>query len=120
MFFKSNITNFSKASLILENGDIFSGIGIGKKGKTIGEICFNTSMTGYQEAITDPSYSSQILMFTFPHIGITGTNKEDIESKKIFLNGVIFRSISSNFSNWRGIDSLNNWLLKNRLTSAIG
>jgi carbamoyl-phosphate synthase small subunit len=115
MFFKSNITNFSKASLILENGDIFSGIGIGKKGKTVGEICFNTSMTGYQEAITDPSYSSQILTFTFPHIGITGTNKEDIESKKIFLNGVIFRSISYNFSNWRGIDNLNDWLLKNNV-----
>ena len=115
MFFKSNITNFSKASLILENGDIFSGIGIGKKGKTVGEICFNTSMTGYQEAITDPSYSSQILMFTFPHIGITGTNKEDIESKKIFLHGVIFRSISYNFSNWRGIDNLNDWLLKNNV-----
>ena len=115
MFFKSNITNFSKASLILENGDIFSGIGIGKKGKTVGEICFNTSMTGYQEAITDPSYSSQILMFTFPHIGITGTNKEDIESKEVFLNGVIFRSISYNFSNWRGIDTLNNWLFKNNV-----
>jgi len=115
MFFKSNITNFSKASLILENGDTFSGIGIGKKGKTVGEICFNTSMTGYQEAITDPSYSSQILMFTFPHIGITGTNKEDIESKKIFLNGVIFRSISYNFSNWRGIATLNNWLFKNNV-----
>ena len=115
MFFKSNITNFSKASLILENGDIFSGIGVGKKGKTVGEICFNTSMTGYQEAITDPSYSSQILMFTFPHIGITGTNKVDIESKKIFLNGVIFRSISYNFSNWRGIDTLNDWLSKNNV-----
>ena len=115
MFFKSNITNFSKASLILENGDIFSGIGVGKKGKTVGEICFNTSMTGYQEAITDPSYSSQILMFTFPHIGITGTNKLDIESKKIFLNGVIFRSISYNFSNWRGIDTLNDWLSKNNV-----
>ena len=115
MFFKSNITNFSKASLILENGDIFSGIGIGKRGKTVGEVCFNTSMTGYQEAITDPSYSSQILMFTFPHIGITGTNIEDIESKKIFLNGVIFRSISYNFSNWRGVETLNNWLLKNNV-----
>ena len=115
MFFKSNMTNFSKAALILENGDIFSGLGIGKKGKTVGEVCFNTSMTGYQESITDPSYSSQILMFTFPHIGITGTNKEDIESKKIFLNGVIFRSISRNFSNWRGVDSLNNWLFKNNV-----
>lgn len=115
MFLNSNMTNFSKAVLILENGDIFPGIGIGKKGKTVGEVCFNTAMTGYQEAITDPSYASQILMFTFPHIGITGTNKEDLENKKIFLNGVIFKSLSYDFSNWRGVDSLHEWLLKNNV-----
>ncbi len=115
MFFKSNITNFSKATLILENGDIFPCIGIGKKGQITGELCFNTAMSGYQEAISDPSYASQILMFTFPHIGITGINKEDIESKKIFLNGVIFRELSNDFSNWRAISSLNEWLLKNEV-----
>lgn len=115
MFFKSNITNYSKAALILENGDIFTGVGVGKKGKTIGEVCFNTAMTGYQEAITDPSYASQILMFTFPHIGITGVNKEDNESKKIYLNGVIFRSLSNDYSNWRGLNSLNSWLKQNKV-----
>ena len=115
MFFKSNITDYSKAALILENGDIFTGVGVGKKGKTIGEVCFNTAMTGYQEAITDPSYASQILMFTFPHIGITGVNKEDNESKKIYLNGVIFRSLSNDYSNWRGLNSLNNWLKQNKV-----
>ena len=72
-------------------------------------------MTGYQEAITDPSYASQILMFTFPHIGITGVNKKDIESKRIYLNGVIFRDISYDYSSWRGINDLNNWLKKNNV-----
>ena len=113
MFFKSNISNFSKATLILENGDIFPCLGIGSKGQVTGELCFNTAMTGYQEAISDPSYASQILMFTFPHIGITGVNNEDIEKKKIFLNGVIFRELSNHYSNWRSLKSLNNWLVQN-------
>ena len=115
MFFKSNISNFSKAALILENGDIFSCHGIGAKGQVTGELCFNTAMTGYQEAISDPSYASQILMFTFPHIGITGINNEDIENKKIFLNGVIFRELSNHFSNWRSLRSLNDWLVQNKV-----
>ncbi len=118
MFFKNNISNFPNAALILENGDIYPCIGIGKKGQIVGELCFNTSMTGYQEAITDPSYASQILMFTFPHIGITGVNKKDIESKRIYLNGVIFRDISYDYSSWRGINDLNNWLKKNNVIGA--
>ena len=115
MFFKSNISNFSKATLILENGDIFPCLGIGSKGQVTGEFCFNTAMTGYQEAISDPSYASQILMFTFPHIGITGVNNEDIENKKIFLNGVIFRELSNHYSNWRSLKSLNKWLIQNNV-----
>ena len=115
MFFKSNISNFSKATLVLENGDIFPCLGIGAKGNVTGELCFNTAMTGYQEAISDPSYASQILMFTFPHIGITGINNEDIENKKIFLNGVIFKVLSTHYSNWRALNSLNNWLIKNNV-----
>jgi carbamoyl-phosphate synthase small subunit len=115
MFFKSNISNFSKATLILENGDIFPCVGIGSKGQITGELCFNTAMTGYQEAISDPSYASQILMFTFPHIGITGVNNEDIENKKIFLNGVIFRELSNHYSNWRSLKSLNKWLIQNNV-----
>ena len=95
------INNSEDAVLILENGDIYYGKSIGVRGFSIGELCFNTAMTGYQEAISDPSYASQILMFTFPHIGITGTNTEDLESKKIHLNGVIFKSVSNDFSSWR-------------------
>ena len=89
MFKNYKIKDFENALLVLETGDIFFGKPIGKLGFTVGELCFNTAMTGYQEAISDPSYASQILMFTFPHIGITGTNTEDLESKKIHLNGVI-------------------------------
>ena len=115
MFFKSNISNLTKATLILENGDVFPCLGIGKEGQVTGELCFNTAMTGYQEAISDPSYASQILMFTFPHIGITGVNNEDIENKKIFLNGVIFRELSNHYSNWRSLKSLNKWLIQNNV-----
>ena len=78
--------NHNNAVLITEEGDFFYGKGIGKKGTSLGELCFNTAMTGYQEAISDPSYTSQILMFTFPHIGINGVNKKDVEAKKIYLN----------------------------------
>ena len=102
--------NFNRAVLITEQGDLFYGKGIGKKGTTVGELCFNTAMTGYQEAISDPSYKSQILMFTFPHIGINGINKKDLESRRIFLNGVVFRQISNDFSNWRGTNNINFWL----------
>ena len=76
--------------LVFENGLSIPAIGIGHKGHSVGEICFNTSMTGYQEIITDPSYSDQIINFTFPHIGNVGTNFEDIESEKVWLKGVIF------------------------------
>ena len=109
------INNTHTALLILENGDVFYGASIGKKGLIIGELCFNTAMTGYQEAISDPSYASQILMFTFPHIGITGINKEDIESKKIHLNGLIVKNLSKDFSNWRASGSLNEWLIANNV-----
>ena len=69
-----NLVKKHDAVLIIENGKVFWGYGIGFKGQSLGEICFNTSMTGYQEIITDPSYANQIINFTFPHIGIVGTN----------------------------------------------
>ena len=72
-----------KASFILENGTVFSGTAFGAEGETIGEVCFNTSMTGYQEIITDPSYCGQIITMTYPHIGNYGINPKDIESAKI-------------------------------------
>ena len=115
MFLSNKKLKFSKAALILENGDIFYGNGIGFKGIKLGELCFNTAMTGYQEAITDPSYASQILLFTFPHIGITGVNKIDKESDKIHLNGVVFRSISLDYSNWRGNSNIDSWLKENKV-----
>ena len=78
--------------LVLENKKIFKGIGIGYQGEATGEVCFNTSLTGYQEIISDPSYAGQIINFTFPHIGNVGTNQDDHESDKIWTRGVIFNS----------------------------
>ena len=78
--------------LVLENKIVFKGVGIGYQGTATGEVCFNTSLTGYQEIISDPSYAEQIINFTFPHIGNVGTNKEDCESDKIWTKGVIFNS----------------------------
>ena len=108
------------AMLILENGKVFKGTGIGKKGKTIGEICFNTSMTGYQEIITDPSYADQIINFTFPHIGITGTNKIDNESIVPVAKGVVIKNTLTKPSNFRAKMSLNDWLIQNNLIGIQG
>mgnify|MGYP001220367272 FL=1 len=115
MFKNIKINKHQNAILVLETGDIFFGQSIGKKGLTIGELCFNTAMTGYQEAISDPSYASQILMFTFPHIGITGINDEDIECEKIHLNGVIFNNVTEDYSNWRSRGTLGQWLFLNNI-----
>tara|TARA_B100001142_G_scaffold274736_1_gene282820 strand:- start:264 stop:560 length:297 start_codon:yes stop_codon:yes gene_type:complete len=85
-------SQFNTGILVLENKMVFKGIGIGYCGEATGEVCFNTSLTGYQEIISDPSYAGQIINFTFPHIGNVGTNKEDVESDKIWTRGVIFNS----------------------------
>ena len=82
---KTPINNKKTAALIFENGEVFWGYGLGVKKSVIGELCFNTSQTGYQEALTDPSYTKQIITFTFPHIGIVGVNSEDQESKNCLL-----------------------------------
>ena len=89
------------AALILENGDIFWGIGVGSENYAIGELCFNTSQTGYQELLTDPSYAKQIITFTFPHIGIVGVNSIDIESSKIHACGCVINQPLSARSCWR-------------------
>ena len=93
---KNSNKNLKKISptaiLILENGTSFKGFGFGYEGTATGEVCFNTSITGYQEIISDPSYAEQIINFTFPHIGNVGTNKEDQESEKIWTKGVIFNA----------------------------
>ena len=99
-------SNLSSGVLVLENKTIFKGIGIGYQGTATGEVCFNTSLTGYQEIISDPSYAGQIINFTFPHIGNVGTNKEDNESDKIWTKGVIFNTEITNPSNYRSIKKL--------------
>ena len=106
--------------LVLENKRIFRGIGIGYQGNATGEVCFNTSLTGYQEIISDPSYAGQIINFTFPHIGNVGTNKEDYESDKIWTKGVIFNSEISSPSNYRSFLHLDSWLKKNQIVGITG
>ena len=101
--------------LILEDGSHFNGIKIGSSNMGIGEVCFNTSMTGYQEIITDPSYAGQIINFTFPHIGNVGTNLDDDESRKPFAKGIIINCDISDPSNYRSILHLDAWLKKNNV-----
>ena len=109
---KSNSKNsqIHTGVLVLENKKIFKGIGIGYQGEATGEVCFNTSLTGYQEIISDPSYAGQIINFTFPHIGNVGTNKEDHESDKIWTKGVVFNSEVTSPSNYRSFQHLDTWL----------
>ena len=115
-----NYSNFSSGVLVLENKTIFKGIGIGYPGTATGEVCFNTSLTGYQEIISDPSYAGQIINFTFPHIGNVGTNKEDHESDKIWTKGVIFNSEITNPSNYRSLANLDLWLKRNKVVGITG
>ena len=112
--------NNSPGVLVLENRLVLKGIGLGYQGTATGEVCFNTSLTGYQEIISDPSYAGQIINFTFPHIGNVGTNNEDIESDKIWTRGVIFNSEVSNPSNYRSLKHLDEWLKKNKIVGITG
>ena len=113
-------SNFNTAILVLENKSIFKGIGLGYQGEATGEICFNTSLTGYQEIISDPSYAGQIINFTFPHIGNVGANKEDIESDKIWTRGVILNSEITSPSNYRSLQNFDKWLKKNKIVGITG
>ncbi len=115
-----NIHQIITGVLVLENKKIFKGIGIGYEGEATGEVCFNTSLTGYQEIISDPSYAGQIINFTFPHIGNVGTNKEDIESDKIWTKGVILNSEITDPSNYRAFLHLDAWLKKNKIVGLTG
>ena len=116
----SYLSKFNTAILVLENKSVFKGIGLGYIGETTGEVCFNTSLTGYQEIISDPSYAGQIINFTFPHIGNVGANKEDIESDKIWTRGVIFNSEITSPSNYRSLQNLDKWLKKNKIVGITG
>ena len=104
-----------KATLLLEDGRVFRGNGHGFEGEAVGEVVFNTSMTGYQEILTDPSYAGQIVTMTYPLIGNTGINPEDVESRRPFLEAFIVKRLSPLPSNWRTTESLDEYLTKNRI-----
>ncbi|HEY5718034.1 MAG TPA: glutamine-hydrolyzing carbamoyl-phosphate synthase small subunit [Motiliproteus sp.] len=103
------------AILALADGTVFKGVAIGADGQTTGEVVFNTSMTGYQEILTDPSYARQIVTLTYPHIGNTGTNAEDEESTRIWSAGLVIRDLPLLASNWRNQKSLDQYLRDNNI-----
>ena len=106
-----------QALLALEDGSVFRGLAIGACGETVGEVVFNTAITGYQEILTDPSYSSQIVTLTYPHIGNVGTNTGDAESTAVHAAGLVIRDASMVMSNWRGEHSLQDYLQSNNVVA---
>ena len=111
---------FSRGGLMLADGTFFEGAGFGAPGSAIGEVCFNTAMTGYQEILSDPSYAGQIVAFTFPHIGIVGTNDEDIETTTPVVRGLIVRADAEHPSNYRNLLALDGWLKKHNIPAVAG
>ncbi len=105
------------AVLALEDGTVFHGRSIGAKGNTTGEVVFNTAMTGYQEILTDPSYCRQIVTLTYPHIGNTGTNPEDLEAAAVYAAGLIIRDLPATYSNWRASESLESFLQRGKVVA---
>ena len=112
--------SWATACIMLADGSVFWGRGIGARGRAIGELCFNTSMTGYQEIMTDPSYAGQIITFTFPHIGNTGANAEDIESETPAARGIVLRADVTDPSSFRAIQHLDRWLRSGNLVGITG
>jgi carbamoyl-phosphate synthase small subunit len=108
------------AALVLADGTVFWGRGVGATGVTVGELCFNTSMTGYQEVLTDPSYAGQIVTFTFPHIGNVGANAEDIEAITPSARGLVLAADITESSNWRATGGFDSWLKSNGLIGISG
>lgn len=106
--------------LVLADGTVFKGRGLGAAGVAVGEVCFNTSMTGYQEILTDPSYAGQIITFTFPHIGNVGTNGEDVEADRPAARGLVLRADITKPSNWRAMQPLQEWLARRNLIGLSG
>ena len=110
--------------LVLADGTVFEGIGVGATGEALGEVCFNTAMTGYQEILTDPSYMAQIVAFTFPHVGNTGVNIEDIEQfgdgAATAARGAIFRDLPTPPANWRADGDLDGWLKRRGVVALAG
>jgi carbamoyl-phosphate synthase small subunit len=110
----------ANAALVLADGSVFWGHGLGAAGRKVGELCFNTSMTGYQEIMTDPSYAGQIITFTFPHIGNVGANPEDIEAATPAARGCVLARDITQASNWRTTVDFSEWLRRNELPGIAG
>ncbi len=108
------------AILVLADGTVFHGIAIGAIGSSTGEVVFNTSMTGYQEILTDPSYCKQIVTLTCPHIGNVGVNTEDVESRQVFASGLVIRDLSLAVSNWRSTQTLSDYLVAHQVVAIAG
>lgn len=109
-----------KAILVLADGTIFEGSSFGAEGEAIGEVVFNTSMSGYQEVLTDPSYKGQIVAMTYTQIGNYGIDEEDIESNKLWLSGFIVKENCNYPSNWRSVGTLDEYLKRNNIVSIEG
>jgi carbamoyl-phosphate synthase small subunit len=111
-------------ALVLADGTVFLGEGLGAEGAADGEVCFNTAMTGYQEILTDPSYAAQIVAFTFPHIGNVGANNEDVETSSPAASGAargaVFKARPTHASNWRAHEDLDVWLKKRSVIALWG
>jgi carbamoyl-phosphate synthase small subunit len=114
----------STARLVLADGSVVVGAGLGATGSAVGEVCFNTAITGYQEILTDPSYAGQIIVFTFPHIGNVGTNNEDIETSNLAsrsgVRGAVLRADVTDPSNWRAHEHLDRWLKSRGIIAIAG
>ena len=102
---------------MLADGTIFKGVSIGADGSSVGEVVFNTSLTGYQEILSDPSYARQLVTLTYPHIGSVGFNDEDQESSKIYASGLVVRDVPVKMSNWRSQGTLENYLVENDIVA---
>ena len=110
----------ANAALVLASGEVFWGRGAGVTGQAVGEVCFNTSITGYQEILTDPSYAAQIITFTFPHIGNVGANPEDLETGTSEARGCVLRTDITEPANWRAAEHLDAWLKSMNLVAVTG
>jgi len=114
------VSQTKPAILVLADGTVFRGISIGADGSSVGEVVFNTAMTGYQEILTDPSYCKQIVTLTYPHIGNVGVNDEDVESRRVFASGLVIRDLSMTVSNFRNTHSLPDYLQANNVVAIAG
>ncbi|MGC2166809.1 MAG: glutamine-hydrolyzing carbamoyl-phosphate synthase small subunit, partial [Gallionella sp.] len=114
------MSHTSPAILVLADGTVFRGASIGAEGSSVGEVVFNTSMSGYQEILTDPSYCKQIVTLTCPHIGNVGVNSEDVESRRVFASGLVIRDLSQTVSNFRSTLSLSDYLKEKNVVAIAG